>query len=530
MVNRIVHSDPTCRVCRQLSPGLVVTAAPIPPPFPNPEAKHSTFNAPAYSGTEGGAQGNHWYHGTTFDPQVDPEDKNADNGGTLRAPDLDAEGSRRGKHWNTDLGIHFTSIHNVAHSFANNKNDLDARIAHAHLHMQNPVRYKDEEAFANHAINWALSRGHKHLPENHEGQRAFLHGDYIGVEHNDPKGRFYGYNDELGSHKESRQATIDIDKHGPSATSELEYKERWLGRHPDRSTITEGFKNHLRSQGHDGVIYGNSYEGPYLHKSAVVFPETPVSIHHWEWLHPNHEEHESRSPEDPNQRKLFGRKKTAQGDWTFQHYQPGGSARRLIGGPADNPTAHLMEYRVTPDKKIRFDQDTLGLDRIQRKHGPEAAQRMRDAAMAEHPDHAEYDPVADAPAPEKPPRRVYYHGTTVEGVTHVLPADHHGQGTVFPQETDKSYAYATPNLKDAWDYAQKAWDHTGGGKTPRVYQVRPIGGHQHVEKDPQYTEGTQPMLRGNNADDVRSKKGFEVVKEMAWPKHMGDLKDYEESW
>lgn len=223
--------------------------------------------------------------------------------------------------------------------------------------------------------------------------------------------------------------------------------------------------------------------------------------------------------------------RTAEAAWTFEHHQPGTTGHRMFGGPPDEPRRHMVEYDVSPDKKIDFGKSGTmsGMDRVERKGGPEAVEKMRAAVFAQHPGHTEYDPQADA-EPEKPKRRVYYHGTTVEDVTHVMPASHHGQGVVFPGETDKDYAYATPKLGDAWDYAQKAWDHTGGGRRPRVYQVRPIGGHQHVEKDPQYTGGSNPMLRGNNASDVRSKKGFEVVKEMAWPKHMGDQKDYEESW
>lgn len=61
--------------------------------------------------------------------------------------------------------------------------------------------------------------------------------------------------------------------------------------------------------------------------------------------------------------------------------------------------------------------------------------------------------------------------------------------------------------------------------------MRPIGGHQHVEDDPHYD--AQGYNRGNHEGDVRSKKGWEVVREMAWPKRhhlIGRPEDYEESW
>jgi GNAT superfamily N-acetyltransferase len=275
---------------------------------------------------------------------------------------------------------------------------------------------------------------------------------------------------------------------------------------------------------------GNGYASALMDEMQRRHPQTPIN--HGDRTDDGKAWWAAYSQGKPVRRgRTMAGRRIAEAAWSFEHHQPGTTGHRMFGGPPDEPRRHMVEYDVSPDKKIDFGKSGSmgGLDRVERKGGLEAVEKMRAAVFAQHPGHTEYDPQADAPPPEKPQRRVYYHGTTVEDVTHVLPANQHGQGAVHG-ETDRNYAYATPKLEDAWDYAQKAWDNSMGGRRPRVYQVRPIGGHQHVEEDPQYSEGAHPHLRGNNENDMRSKKGFEVVREMAWPKHMGDPKNYEESW
>ena len=112
-----------------------------------------------------------------------------------------------------------------------------------------------------------------------------------------------------------------------------------------------------------------------------------------------------------------------------------------------------------------------------------------------------------------------YHGTVREDLDEVTPATEHRRGVTF-FETDADYAYATPNLGDAWHYAWKAW-HTWGTGIPRVYRVEPVG---DVEVDPQ--KDARGNLRGNLADDVRSRDGFTVVEEMPFPEEHGDPEEW----
>jgi hypothetical protein len=122
------------------------------------------------------------------------------------------------------------------------------------------------------------------------------------------------------------------------------------------------------------------------------------------------------------------------------------------------------------------------------------------------------DEKSKEPIPEGP----YYHGTTVPNLTHVLPASQTKNKYTHDGETDPNYTYATPDIDDAWEYA------TGGGGAgqgrPHVYEVEPLGGHESLEHDPPYDESGR--YRWTAPQDLRSNKGFRVVREVKTPSHI----------
>lgn len=660
-LGRVRHYDPSCRVCVIDQPGLYRTAAPVPPPYPNPEyrpgMKGMPKGGPDRPGfSEGGQHGHHWYHGTTFSPDEEDEDDHEDSrasGGRLRAPtDMGIYyNSRAGTHWNTDLGVHFSSLHEVAkRTFAGDgKDDIDSRVAHASLHMANPIHFDNERDFGKHAIDWARKNGHKFLPEAEDQHETFKRGNYDSIHGN---GAYYSYlHDHLrgDSAPQIRQHISEIDKGGVKKSHPLKSVDSYLALHPDREEIVEGYHKHLRDQGHDGVTYGNDYEGPSGHTSAIAFPGTPITVHKWEYLHKDSQNMpatpqearqrrlDAREP-DEGQMKLFGRRvaakdpnalkyklwqspktkkdpdqlgthtltavhpkhgpvgslqyvkradhlqvemlsvprqhrgngyaaelmdemqrrhpgmpidhgertdagqdwwdkyslgkevvngrtiaslRTSGTGWEFEHFpstEPG--LHRVFGRPpGGEPRQHSLMYQVKPGNKLKFDEHLV--ERLRTRGGDEAVQHLQQAALTHHPGSTLHSAEDEAPpAPPKPQRRVYYHGTTRADMTHVLPANSHGGGTIFHSVTDPDYAYATHDLGHAWEYAQKAFDTAPHGR-PRVYQVRPIGGHQHVEEDPQWDD-VRNISRGNNSSDRRSKKGWEVVREMKAPRHVRD--------
>lgn len=811
VVARVAHFDPRCPVCSVGTPGIFTTGAVVPPPFPNPAYRARPKKDEK---SEGGQHGHTWYHGTHFSPEEDDEDEHdpvvQDAGGRLKTPESDSEpGSRAEEHWNTDLGVHFTSLHHVAKDlFAKPQSgDIDSRVAHATLHMQNPKHFDSEHDMTHDAIGWAQKNGLHYLPQHPRAHEEFENGHYAGVADHDKSGAWDEVNPtSMPRMREQREAMSHIDRNGPSwekGDPDEDDKERYLATHPRRATLTEGYRQHLQSQGHDGVVYGNEHEGPQGHASAIAFPDTPVAIHKWEWLHPDHgrpadaQESAERARTAPSNRqlKLFGAtgwpsdqtlfdeagptasgkhtlslihsrhgevgstefyphedpvrihmihvneahrgkgyarmmadelqrrypdvaadhghktemgqgfwdayskgkpedlvqkgrtaanmphigsgsdhgpqtaavyrvhhaqgissmhpalaqspgetpreagqtlqgmlrhlghpdadyafvirhpkpekgisspvysdgdpgvalhpkqwtneylgheaahlmenhvtgrevgtpleddanhgagfqghlrsvfnylspptkdfggagddfldhvqhhmnktSKIATSGWNFEHFHTEGQHWRSFGGPPESPRQHALEYKVRPEGTLDFSQSSMN-DYYAKKSGPEVHARMRQNAL-EHHDTTEHDPASEKPAEAPKQRRVYYHGTTVPDVTHILPASQHGQGVVFHSDTSPDHAYASTKLGDAWDYAQKAYDHKMNGR-PRVYQVRPMGGHQNVEKDPEWNEATG-RHRGNNESDFRSKHGFEVVREMKPPKHVRD--------
>ena len=266
------HGEPTT--------GLHKTATPPPPPLPNPSG------------------GTSWYHGTSGEYYNDDEHDGGEHdddlpGGRVETPDRisDEYGSNANHHWNTDLGVHFTSLHRVAAGFANTGGwaSKGARVLHAGLHMGNPKEYDSEGAMGRDAIAYAHSKGMHFLPhEKQHGKavadaatKAFNDENYSAIRH--PDGHNYSYLDTTGS----TRVISEISHGGAQARHHTDQMDTYLAMHPQREEITEGFREHLQKQGHDGITYGNEYEGPYHHPCAIAFPNTPIHHRKWQWLHPD---------------------------------------------------------------------------------------------------------------------------------------------------------------------------------------------------------------------------------------------------
>lgn len=190
---------------------------------------------------------------------------------------------------------------------------------------------------------------------------------------------------------------------------------------------------------------------------------------------------------------------------------------KLHGDGGYDPQRHGM-------LQAHFDAEgTLRRLRLPANHQVAGFGEMAPTALAhalEHLGH-EHVPVMvtrDRPAPTRetnPTRaRVFYHGTTAEGdLDRILPASQSGASVIYQHQTDPDYAYATTSKDDAWTWAQKAWDNTGG--RPRVFKVRRRG---PVEPDEPYDRAGNS--RSVSDSDVRSRHGFDVIGEEPMPHHM----------
>jgi 8-oxo-dGTP pyrophosphatase MutT (NUDIX family) len=268
------------------STGMRKVGAPIPPPLPNPTG------------------GDTWYHGTSGefynDPDVNPNDDDDDpiRGGRIEPP-LEGGmeyGENSHKHWNTDLGAHFTSVHHTAEAFAtgtgaySKRPSPESRILHAGLHMANPKHYDSEEEMGRDAVAFAHSKGIHFLPHEKQhgrevadaARQAFEDGDYDEIYH--PEGHQYGY---LHDHDLDRSDRLSIADMSDGKDYPDHHVDQYIGLHPLRDEITEGFREHLKKQGHDGITYGNDLEPPLGHTCAIAFPDTVIHHRKWQWLHPS---------------------------------------------------------------------------------------------------------------------------------------------------------------------------------------------------------------------------------------------------
>lgn len=269
------------------------------PPYPNPGGKG-----------EDAQPGLHWFHGTDYDPAYDQTQGDEDHdpertsqGGNLATPDrYESEyGQHADEHWNTDLGVHFSSLPSVARKFATGqggverKPDLNSRVAHTFLHMKNPKVYGSEFDMAREAVQVAHKHGLHYLDSHARNDPQYEDHLDEGKHYGEIPGHDHlGYVDDMTNGASRR--TLDMVDRGDEDQPDHAY-DKYLALHPERDRVVDHFKQHLRDQGHDGIVYGNEYESPHGHPCAITFDDHQVNIRHWQWMHPSRQ-HLNRTPGD----------------------------------------------------------------------------------------------------------------------------------------------------------------------------------------------------------------------------------------
>ena len=275
------------------------TAAGHGPALPNPEGGDTWYHGARFSMHGEGDHNTEGYEAFDDfdDEEPSPEEKHEWGGGKVTGPDRTSyePGEHADKHWNTDLGAHFTSLKAVARGFAGGggvrgmtAKPSMGRVLHAGLHMSNPAVFADEREMGAHAARWAHKEGYRFHspfgdakePVNEDHYDELRHGNYW---HEDEDGEtpYEHLGNYSGAHPEHM---VDIDKHGVQPRHTQEHLDQYLANHPNREEITTGWKNHLKSQGHDGILYGNTLEGPHGHACAITLDDTTIHHRKWEWL------------------------------------------------------------------------------------------------------------------------------------------------------------------------------------------------------------------------------------------------------
>lgn len=232
---------------------MTITSAFERPTLPNPTADHESNSRAGHDD---------WFHATryAFDH---PEVNDA------------VEEDNTGRHWNTIMGTHWTGRHDVADAIGSdnltNHEDYDdeggdedrhqdghgsPRVFHARLHLKNPKRYNSEFDMDREVYGHEYDHGNQ--PSHHDEYHL---DEWDGHPH-------LGHEDDL------REGVRE--GHGDRRFAD------WIGAHPDRYNIGMRFKNRLREQGHDGIVYGNEFERARYsgqgHPSAIAFHPSQVEV------------------------------------------------------------------------------------------------------------------------------------------------------------------------------------------------------------------------------------------------------------
>lgn len=202
--------------------------------------------------------GTEWMHGTTAAPQelegrfTDPASVHPD---AYNEPDGESL-----SHWSALLGTHFTADHEVADEFASGQHESQANspggegydgefVVHAELAISNPKIYPSEHDMDHEAYEHELAAG------NHPG-------NYLPGEEWD-------------------------EEYWPTACAIRDrFGAGWLNSHPDKLDIAVRFRERLQAAGHDGVIYGNTYEqcwnGAAANQCAIALDPDQIRVtgHH----------------------------------------------------------------------------------------------------------------------------------------------------------------------------------------------------------------------------------------------------------
>jgi hypothetical protein len=189
-------------------------------------------------------------------------------------------------HWNVLLGNHFTSDHRVAADFAGGEHSSSANtneggplshVIHTKLHLKNPKVYASEHDMDQEVHEFEHAQGntlHKIYPRPKDSDPSHVWDEYA-----DDTGQAHHYSDDEKPFGRDEADPAHGYNFHPRATG-------WLNTHPDKYNIASRYKQRLKDQGHDGIVYGNEYEQSHHGKaatSAIAFEPHQIEItqHHY---------------------------------------------------------------------------------------------------------------------------------------------------------------------------------------------------------------------------------------------------------
>lgn len=523
--------------------------------------------------------GSEWFHGT----QGYPEDF-VHGFAHSESHDHDDEELRGHlSHWNTLLGAHFAADHGVAEHFArsgasthddddDHDDELRSRyetydaaphyaVLHARLHLRNPKVYASE-----------FDMDHEAYEHEHDQRKNYIANHFRdGYEDEDPHRPDYDpgttpYGEEwplAARFRHDDKVPVGRDEVRGGARSifsgvpEHPVRTEWLNSHPDKAGIARRFKERLVAQGHDGILYGNEFEGGHAtgdgnhpNLSAIIFhPEqAEITQHHPAGapeLSPQEAEHQRARMPQPGQEELpgvedhadkfpngflrgaaliahFEDPKTAAGPYYQQklfHQQPDNTLHAPESGRhnPEDPEAH-MRWRAEHDEE--YEPDTCehcgGDMNMPRQHAEE-----HQNWLGQQDWYTDWDAEGlpgtlhrgiGAALPEHVHRVVHDESRPVAERAHAL-ASHllgdsnqggAGLGNFWSADPDVSKTYAESSARRY---------NRDGVQTPLMFHVR-TPGMEHIETDPEQLQhwGVYSYhLAGNREVPIRHQAPLHVT-------------------
>jgi hypothetical protein len=459
--------------------------------------------------------GDEWYHGSPW--QFGGFEGDAPHSGL--AYESDPEDT---SHWNGQLGHHFAASHGVAEGFSRGEHSAEPEgtyedqepaqnVLHARLGIRNPMVYASEHDMDQEAYEHEFRAGNHHDAHHPEGELEEAREE--GWEDELPHTYQYaGHGDRMRSRDEADPVYWNEHRtYHPYATG-------WLNNHPDKYDIARRHRQRLIDAGHDGIVYGNEFEGEQIGKgdhhlvSAIPFHAAQIDVtqrHHAaapciardaaerQWpgrnqpMIPGLSEHDASA--EPEVIAHFA----AAGPWMQQklfHVKPDPTlnppdSKRFN---PDDPDQHL-HWRAENDEDYQPDEcEHCGGDRKMRAEHAEHHQEWLEGQDW----HTDWD--AEAPAEGEPihrgvatmlPQALHdrVHDTSIpvaqrarELASHI--ASGGGLGNFWSSDPDVSKSYAE-STQHPLRYRYPKPNGEASDQTPVMVHAR-FPGREHIETDP----------------------------------------------
>lgn len=441
-------------------------AGPPPSALPAKEAAMAVLGNPHTGGHE-------WYHGSPYRFGSFGDDQ-PDHPLLYHADDED------GSHWNTLLGHHFAASHQVAEEFGRGEHSPDPEgnyddatpqenIIHARLGIRNPKVYRSEHDMDQEAYEHEWQAGNHH--DAHHDPELAEEADEYGTDDLPPTYQYRGHGDRMRSRDEADPVYWNVHRtYHPYATG-------WLNSHPDKGGIAQRFRDRLLAQGHDGIVYGNEFEGSQIgkgdshHVAALPFGGSQIDVtqrHTGPDCIP--EEEATRQWPGRHQPPLFdehGEPHTAAFEVVAHFDDPRTAAplhmqQKMFDMPhAPRPRPEDPDWAPRSSTGWRYNDNTYGILQARSPEGEQHRYYTDESGLGDHRH------PSDMPKP-------LYHGSheQFEQGDHIEA----GHPSHFADEP-LGHVYMTEHPEDDWEEGGHGKGARGYGR--RVYEVRPTGWYGH---------------------------------------------------